>query len=199
MGMSKMFLLNKTSGYTMDINESFCFLFPTELLFEGFIGGFMQEVVEGYGGKVRLQQSEMHLIEDIQYAGHSLGAAFTMRHDILVEFEDKVFILDTKYKQVSRFEGDTEEIKRIVSEEPKQTDIYQVCEYARKRDISDVYLLYPMFRYEENEPHFPIGKSQGATSNINIHFVRLPFVFEENEQKVKLQLTDVITRILSCK
>lgn len=43
MSMSKMFLLNKTSGYTMDINESFCFLFPTELLFEGFIGGFMQE------------------------------------------------------------------------------------------------------------------------------------------------------------
>lgn len=199
MSMSKMFLLNKTSGYTMDINESFCFLFPTELLFEGFIGGFMQEVVEGYGGKVRLQQSEMHLIEDIQYAGHSLGAAFTMRHDILVEFEDKVFILDTKYKQVSRFEGDTEEIKRIVSEEPKQTDIYQVCEYARKRNISDVYLLYPMFRYEENEPHFPIGKSQGATSDITIHFVRLPFVFEEDEQKIKLQLTDVITRILLCK
>ncbi len=198
MSMSKMFLLNKTSSYMMDINESFCFLFPTELLFEGFIGGFMQEIVEGYGGKVRLQQSEMHLIEDIQYAGRSLGAAFTMRHDILVEFKDRVFILDTKYKQVSRFEGDTEEIKRIVSEEPKQTDIYQVCEYARKRGISDVYLLYPMFRYEDNEPYFPIGKSQGATSDINIHFVRLPFVFEENEQKIRSQLTDVIIRILSC-
>lgn len=196
MSMSKMFLLNKTSGYTMDINESFCFLFPTELLFEGFIGGFMQEVVEGFGGKVRLQQSEMHLIEDIQYAGHSLGAAFTMRHDILVELKGSVFILDTKYKMVSRFEGDTEEVKRIVSEEPKQTDIYQVCEYARKRGISDVYLLYPMFRYEEeNEPHFPVGKSQGVSGDINIHFIRLPFVFEADEDKIKRQLTDVINII----
>lgn len=136
MSMSKMFLLNKTSGLTMDINESFCFLFPTELLFEGFIGGFMQEVVEDYGGKVRLQQSDMHLIEDIQYAGQSLGSAFTMRHDILVECNEKVFILDTKYKQVSRFEGDTETVRKVVSEEPKQTDIYQVCEYARKNKIN---------------------------------------------------------------
>lgn len=198
MSMSKMFLLNKTSGYTMDINESFCFLFPTELLFEGFIGGFMQEVVEGHGGKVKLQQSEMHLIEDIQYAGHSLGAAFTMRHDILVELKSNIFILDTKYKMVSRFEGDTEEIKRIVSEEPKQTDIYQVCEYARKRGISDVYLLYPMFRYEdENEPSFPIGISKGSSSDINVHFIRLPFVFESDEEKVKRQLADVIKRIFN--
>lgn len=198
MSMSKMFLLNKTSGYTTDVNESFCFLFPTELLFEGFIGGFMQEVVEGYGGRVKLQQSEMHLIEDIQYAGHSLGAAFTMRHDILVELKDKIFILDTKYKMVSRFEGDTEEIKRIVSEEPKQTDIYQVCEYARKRGISDVYLLYPMFRYEdENEPAFPVGKSQGASGEINIHFIRLPFIFEDNEDKMKRQLAEVVKGLFS--
>lgn len=199
MSMSKMFLLNKTSGYTMDTNEAFCFMFPTELLFEGFIGGYMQEVVGEYGGKVKLQQSEMHLIEDIQYDGRSLGAAFTMRHDILVELKDKVFILDTKYKQVSRFEGDTDEIKRVVSEEPKQTDIYQVCEYARKRNISDVYLLYPMFRYEEKEPTYPIGKSQGASGDINIHFVRLPFIFEDDEEKVKGQLKQVIEEILDLK
>ncbi len=197
MSMSKMFLLNKTSGYTLGINESFCFLFPTELLFEGFIGGFMQEVVESYGGMVRLQQSEMSLIDDIQYAGHSLGAAFTMRHDILVEFKDRVFILDTKYKMVSRFEGDTEEIKRIVSEEPKQTDVYQVCEYARKRGTSDVYLLYPMFRAEyENEPYFPIGRSLGEFGDINIHFVRLPFIFEDDEDRLKEQLAEVIRSIL---
>lgn len=196
LSMSKMFLLNKTSGYSMDKSESFCFLFPTELLFEGFVGGYMQEVVRQYGGRVKLQQSEMHLIEDIEYAGQSLGAAFTMRHDILVEVNGKTFILDTKYKQVSRFEGDTDEIKRVVSEEPKQTDIYQVCEYARKRDITDVYLLYPMYRYEENEPHFPVGKSQGTSGNINIHFVRLPFVFEDDESKVKAQLSSVIEKIL---
>ena len=195
LSMSKMFLLNQLSGYTMDTNESFCFLFPTELLFEGFIGGFMQDVIGEYGGKVRLQQSDMHLIEDIIYNGESLGAAFTMRHDILVEMEGKIFILDTKYKQVSRFEGNPDEVLKIVSEEPKQTDIYQVCEYARKRNITDVYLLYPMFRYEENEPTFPMGNSKGDNGTINIHFIRLPVVFEEDEDQTKEMLRKVILNI----
>lgn len=199
LSMSKMFLLNQLSDYTMDTNESFCFLFPMELLFEGFIGGFMQDVVGNYGGKVRLQQSDMHLIEDVIYNGESLGAAFTMRHDILVELEDSIFILDTKYKQVSRFEGNPEEVLKIVSEEPKQTDIYQVCEYARKRNIKDVYLLYPMFRYEENEPTFPVGKSKGEQGTISIHFIRLPFVFEENEESTKQMLRKVILDIFNIK
>ena len=159
----------------------------------------MQDVVGNYGGKVRLQQSDMHLIEDVIYNGESLGAAFTMRHDILVELEDSIFILDTKYKQVSRFEGNPEEVLKIVSEEPKQTDIYQVCEYARKRNIKDVYLLYPMFRYEENEPTFPVGKSKGEQGTISIHFIRLPFVFEENEKSTKQMLRQVILDIFNIK
>ena len=193
--MSKMFLLNQMSGYTMDTNESFCFLFPTQLLFEGFIGGFMQELLGDYGGKVRLQQSDMHLIEDVIYNGESLGAAFTMRHDILVELEGRIFILDTKYKQISRFEGNPDEVMKIVSDEPKQTDIYQVCEYARKRNISDVYLLYPMYRYEDNEPSFPVGKSKSAQGDINIHFIRIPFVFEDDEEYTQRMIKQVILDI----
>ena len=199
LSMSKMFLLNQLSGYTMDSNESFCFLFPTELLFEGFIGGFMQEVIGEYGGHVRLQQSDMNLIEDIIYNGESLGSAFTMRHDITVKLKDRLFILDTKYKQISRFESNPNDVLKIVSEEPKQTDIYQVCEYARKQNVTDVYLLYPMFRYEENEPTFPMGKSKGNQGTINIHFIRLPFVFEEDEARTKQMLKNVILSIFDIK
>ena len=105
LSMSKMFLLNKTSTYAIDTHESFCFLFPTELLFEGFVGGYFAEVLGDYA-KVRLQASEMTLINNVVYDGKSLGKAFTMRHDILVEHKDKgVFILDTKYKHMARFEN----------------------------------------------------------------------------------------------
>jgi len=45
LSMSKMFLLNKVTNFASDNTESFCFLFPTEVLFEGFIGGFMQDVL----------------------------------------------------------------------------------------------------------------------------------------------------------
>lgn len=192
MSMSKMFLLNKTSNYTIDRNESFCFLFPTELLFEGFIGGYMQEVLSPLGGKVKLQQSDMHLIDDILFEGKSLGAAFTMRHDIVVEINNSVFILDTKYKQVSRFEGDPDTTRKTITSEVNQNDINQVCEYARKRNLTDVYLLYPLFRYEENEPSFPMGISTSNSLDINVHFVRLPFVFEDDIEKTKRSLKNVI-------
>lgn len=193
--MSKMFLLNQMSNYTVDINDSFCFLFPTELLFEGFVGGFIKDVVQEYGGKVYLQRSDMKLVDSIEYAGKSYGGAFTMRLDILAEINGKVFILDTKYKNYSRFEDYPEEINKMVNEETHQSDVYQVCEYARKRGATEVFLLYPMYRYEERELNFPTGKSSGPGGDINIHFIRLPFIFEQDETKTKQQLREVIEEI----
>lgn len=77
----------------------------------------------------------------------------------------------------------------------KQGDLYQVLEYARKRDIKDVHLLYPMYRYEEKEDEFPFAVSESPSGNINIHFIRIPFIFEENEEKTKQQLIEVIKQI----
>lgn len=193
--MSKMFLLNKTSNYSINTNESFCFLFPTYLLFEGFIGGFLSEVICEKGGKVFLQESSVSLIENIIYKGNKSGPKFTMRHDILVEFNNIVFILDTKYKEISRFE-DSLDFEKNINKEIKQSDLYQVLEYARKRNIEDVYLVYPMYRYEEREKDFPIAISKSPSGDINIHFIRLPFVFEkDNEENITLQLTEVIKSI----
>ena len=192
-----MFLLNKSSNYKMDTNESFCFLFPTELLFEGFIGGFMQELIEDNGGKVHLQKSELHLIDDIRLGDLSLGAAFTLKHDILVECNNSIFILDAKYKQVDRFADDPDGVRKLINDEVNQHDVYQVCEYARKRGANDVYLLYPMYRFEENEPENPWGPSTGSEKTINVHFVRLPFIFEDNEEHTKEQLAAVIRSLFN--
>ena len=184
LSMSKMFLLNKTSTYNVDDTESFCFLFPTEILFEGFIGGFMQNVLHGKA-KVRLQASEVSVFSDVVYAGQSLGKTMTMKHDILVEHKEKgVFILDTKSKMMDRFE-DSDDVRGTVSAEASQSDVYQVLTYARKRSLSDVYLLYPMFRYEdiELEPVVGISPKEDGSEPINVHLVRLPFVFEEDTAK----------------
>jgi 5-methylcytosine-specific restriction endonuclease McrBC regulatory subunit McrC len=192
--ISKMFLLNKMSNYAVNNSESFCFLFPTDLLFEGFIGGFIKETLSEVGGKVRLQESRMSLIEKIIYKGEISGPTFTMRHDILVEVKGKIFVLDTKYKELSRFE-DNPNYKESIRKEANQADLYQVLEYARKRDIKDVYLLYPMYRFEDIESGFPIAVSESPSISINAHFIRIPFVFEEDELKTKQQLIDVIKKI----
>ena len=199
MSLSKMFLLNSEFGMQLDINDSFCFLFPTDLLFEGFIGGFIQDALENKGYKVCLQKSDMSLIDEIVFEGRNLGSSHKMRHDIYIEKDGRSFIMDTKYKEVSRFEGDNEYVKKIIADEIKQSDIYQVCEYARKRGLEDVYLLYPMFNLEDNEPNFPKGISKDKTEkfDINVHFVRLPFVFNDDIEITKNRLKNVINRILN--
>ena len=204
LSMCKMFLLNSTSTYTVDNAESFCFLFPTELLFEGFIGGFIQDVIGGQG-KVKLQASEMDLIDSIIIDGKEISTGgFNMKHDILCDLGDKgIFVLDTKYKQIQRLEGNTEqEISHIVNNEVSQSDLYQVITYASKRNTDKAYLLYPTYRFEDIETKTPIMKSKvkdkdGVEKEINVHVVRLPFVFEDDIDKVKSNLKQVIEGIFA--
>ena len=119
-----------------------------------------------------------------------------MRHDILVELEGQVFVLDTKYKELSRFENNPD-FASDINEEVKQNDMYQVLEYARKRHLKDVYLLYPMYRYEQKEEEFPIAVSESPSGDINVHFIRIPFIFEDDEESIKQQLSDVIKSIFA--
>ena len=197
LSMSKIFLLNQTTSYEIDNQESFCFLFPTELLFEGFIGGFIEETLSG-NAKVRLQASDQTLIDNVQYNGEDLGRAFTMRHDILVEHKDYgMFVLDTKYQQMSRFK-DNVDVKRTVTDEVKQKDLYQVIEYAAHRDLDKAYLLYPMYRLEEEEPSdVVLERISQAGHKIDVHVVRLPFVFEADVEVTKQHLAKSIKRIFA--
>lgn len=88
LSMSKMFLLNKTTNYNLDTHDSFCFMFPTDLLFEGFIGGFIQSIFNE-DAKVTLQASEVSLVDSIRLGDQEFTQAFVMRHDILIEHKEK--------------------------------------------------------------------------------------------------------------
>lgn len=197
MSMSKMFLLNQTTTYQLDNQNSFCFLFPTHLLFEGFIGGFIEEVLMGHA-KVRLQSSELMLIADVVYNGLSLGKAFTMRHDILVEHKiHGLFLLDTKYKHLTRFEGN-DDVKRSVTTEVKQQDLYQIIEYASNRDLDKAYLLYPMYRFEDDEPTCVILERKSVSGKqIFVYIVRVPFIFEDDYEATKESLRKSILQIFT--
>ena len=200
LSMCKILLLNKNTSYSVNNTESFCFLFPTEILFEGFIGGFMQEVLRGKG-KVKLQASDMSLVNDIVFSGESYGKAFTMKHDILVEHESKgMIVLDTKYKMTERF-ADSGDIRRSLMENVTQPDLYQIISYAVKRNLQEVYLLYPMFRYEDEEPETPMMNVkdfiEGQSQPINVYVVRLPFVFEKDSEKTRNELANVLKKIFA--
>ena len=199
LSMSKMFLLNKTTNYNLDTQDSFCFMFPTDLLFEGFIGGFIQSVFNEEA-KVTLQASEVSLVDSIRLGDQEFAQAFVMRHDILIEHKEKgMFILDTKYKEVSRFEGNTDFRDDLIND-INSGDLYQVLTYAVSRGLDKVYLLYPQFRFEEKEPNPAILKKsvevEGRKSNIDIYAVRIPFVFEDNDEKTSQRLKEALLSLI---
>lgn len=199
LSMSKMFLLNKTTNYNLDTHDSFCFMFPTDLLFEGFIGGFIQSVFNK-DAKVTLQASEVSLVDSIRLGDQEFAQAFVMRHDILIEHKEKgMFILDAKYKEVSRFEGNTDFRYDIIND-INSGDLYQVLTYAISRGLDKVYLLYPQFRFEEKEPNPAILKKsvevEGQKSNIDIYAVRIPFVFEDDDVKTSQCLKEALLSLI---
>jgi hypothetical protein len=45
-----------------------------------------------------------------------------------------------------------------------------------------------------------VAVSESQSGNINVHFIRLPFIFEEDdEEKTRQQLTEVIKQIFEIK
>lgn len=49
----------------------------------------------------------------------------------------------------------------------------------------------------KKEEEFPVAVSESPSGDINVHFIRMPFIFEENEDRTRQQLTDVIKVVFS--
>ena len=198
LSMSKMFLMNKTTNLFSNNQDSFCFLFPSELLFEGFVGGFIEDMLRDRA-IVTLQKNDKYVFENLLYGKESLGEAFQTRQDIVVCFDNnRSFVLDTKYKVLPRFQ-DRKDLKKALAENISSADLYQMITYARLRGVSHIYLLYPLKRFEEEEPVIPVGihhvDSPQNTEDIFVHLVRIPFVFEADEKKTTESLTRIMESI----
>ena len=74
-----------------------------------------------------------------------------------------------------------------------------------KRGVDKAYLLYPLYRKEENEPDMVTlkqtiksdGDSVERLKIISVYLVRLPFVFEDDIDKVKNNLKQAIEGIFA--
>lgn len=194
LSMSKMFLLNKVNSYNMGITDTFCFLFPAEVLFEGFIGGFMREMLAGEA-KVTTQASDQYLA-DLVVDGEYVSSAFLLREDILVETADSIFVLDTKYKEIDRFEKIKENKKLGISD----NDMKQMAVYAAKRGAKRLYLLYPLHLHEEPETievRYDINIDDRNLVKIPLEIMKVPFAFGENPEDTKRLLVSILSKVTS--
>jgi len=182
--LSKIFLMNTGTNYSVGTVDSFCFLFPSEMLFEGFIAGIFKEM---YGSKVKIQQA-VGLFEKAQYGNNDIQNDLNARMDIVYEDRQKILVLDTKYKVIPRLS----DIKQFTEATVSSNDLYQILTYAMLKDCKDVYLLYPLLRNEEQEEHILICEIKNG---VKIHIVRLPFVFDADTNTTE-RLKEIISRIV---
>ena len=188
--MSKMFLLNYENINQMGEADNLCFLFPAEILFEGFIGGFIKESLRGVA-KVSTQTSGQYLAE-LVVDGENWGNVFRLREDILIEKGDDIVIADTKYKEIERFERIRENRKLKISD----NDLKQLTLYALKRGAKKLYLIYPLHRNEELEKieiRYDIALPE--REKIPLEILKVPFAFGENEAETKEKLRDIFIKM----
>lgn len=66
--------------------EAFCFLFPVEILFEGFVGGFLKEIVQETVCVVT--QTRDQYLAELVVDGKMVGKVFRLQEDILIETDN---------------------------------------------------------------------------------------------------------------
>jgi 5-methylcytosine-specific restriction enzyme subunit McrC len=201
MQMSKMFLMNKTASGMQGQLDAFCFLFPAELLFEGFVGGFIKETLKDYAS-VRLQ-SKSHYLAEAFHNNESCGSVFQIKEDIIIDTDDFSIVIDTKYKAIMPLSN----IATYKKLDVEDADMKQMIVYALENDAMEVYLIYPLSRNEEpdnDEVYYKVLTNyNGESCEMKVYILRVPFTFNENSlgrmeimrKKVRKILVDNINLI----
>lgn len=196
LSMSKMFLLNKVSSHNMGLSDALCFLFPAELLFEGFIGGFIRQSFKSTA-KISTQARDLYLAE-LVVDGEVIGNRFLLKEDIVVQIEDIIIILDTKYKEIDRLSRIKRDSDRLGISD---ADMKQMAIYASRRGAKRLFLLYPLYRGtfpDETEVVFNIYAGDGNDApKIPLQILQVPFAFGDDAEATKSLLLSVLETALN--
>lgn len=101
-------------------------LFPMEKVFESFIAARFRKHLST-GINIRTQDNRYSLFD-------SPSRAFALRPDIVLEFDGRTIVLDTKWKLLT----DSARNKGI-----SQSDMYQMYAYSKKYEADGIVLVYP--------------------------------------------------------
>ncbi|TYB78107.1 hypothetical protein ES676_02535 [Bizionia saleffrena] len=189
-----LFLDNSVSfNYKNDL-KLFAFLLPMEYVFEDFIFGFIAKEIEGV--KTKAQNTSKYLTEDNK---------FQLEPDLLLEFDYRKIIADTKYKIVY---DDVTDSKNGIS----QNDLYQMLAYAIRFNINEIILFYPNTINMEtpNDSKLFIVDEFANGEKIQIKSYQLPIInfelfevgyeckktiyldFESVKERLKSRITDLL-------
>ena len=128
-------------------------LFPMEKVFESFVAAKFRKHI-GSGVILRTQDARYSLFD-------SPARAFSLRPDIVLEFDGRTVVLDTKWKLLS----DNARNSGI-----SQSDMYQMYAYGKKYEADSIVLLYP---FSDAVSKTDIKYASDDNVEVNVTFVDL--------------------------
>ena len=128
-------------------------LFPMEKVFESFVAAKFRKHI-GSGISLRTQDARYSLFD-------SPTRAFALRPDLVLEFDGKTIVMDTKWKLLS----DNARNHGI-----SQSDMYQMYAYSKKYDSDCIVLLYP---HSDNVSRGEFRYASDDNVNVDVSFIDL--------------------------
>jgi len=128
-------------------------LFPMEKVFESFVAAkFRRHISDGIN--LRTQDARYSLFD-------SPTRAFSLRPDLVLEFDGKTIVMDTKWKLLS----DNARNHGI-----SQSDMYQMYAYSKKYGSDCIVLLYP---HSDNVSRSEFRYASDDNVNVDVSFIDL--------------------------
>jgi 5-methylcytosine-specific restriction enzyme subunit McrC len=189
----KMFLSSLSIYKWKDDYSVFALLIPSEKLFENFIFSTLKKnAIPQISNVSRTRPGRSHLVRQ---APSLIANRFSMINDIVVQLQDKSYILfDTKYKKIFNTkiqeEEDIDPVYNI-----SQSDIYQMVSYAVGSGISNIGLIYPALPFESQKNELPVYEIKDEFTNdtvIRIHPFKVDIVHCD---KLELDISNKLEKI----
>jgi 5-methylcytosine-specific restriction enzyme subunit McrC len=172
--LAKMFYYNHQPGLRMGDDQTFTFLVPLNELFEYALYKHLKLVYQSENYNVSYQKPQIFL--------DPYHKKFKLKPDIVIKKDNNVIcIVDAKYKNP------------IIQSEVKvsQADIYQVTAYALRYQCKRVFLIYPLFKGNEDfDTLLAEYKIPHETGDITISIIQIDLNLnnEEIRQGLKEQM-----------
>lgn len=156
MQWSRVFLMNKSFTTFSGESASRALLFPMESVYESYVAQQIKKILGPEGWDVSIQDKGQYLFVEPR-------RQFALRPDIVLSRDNRVVVMDTKWKSLI----DNESANYGIS----QADMYQMYAYSKKYSAAEIWLLYPL--NDEMRGHSDIRFDSGDGTIVNVLFVDL--------------------------
>ncbi len=192
---AKFFLLDESpySVFYNDEKEITGLFFPMETIYESYIATELKEVIDNKFS-IKIQDSSYRVFNKCEVGKNEVKkniTCFKLKPDIVLENENEIIILDTKWKELKNPEEKEGTYNFGISKE----DIYQMITYihvynSKVKKCNRAYLIYPI----NNNDNTPL-KENLVFEGENKLEVRVCFVDLSSEENTKESLKKILENI----